>query len=121
MTNKPEAPIEDVPDWGRRVTTPLYPSSASSPDAHDDDHVQPVLFLRVLAFVDRVSGGRADWVVRFVSYAIVGGTAAVVNLICFSLLYYRSPIYFGSSAGTPRRASVKEIANVSSVPTTVVR
>ena len=101
MTNKPDAPIEDVPDWGRRITTPLDPLPASNLDAHDahgGGNISPMLFPRVLAFVDRVSGGRADWVVRFVSYAIVGGTAAVVNLICFSLLYYRSPIYFGSSA-----------------------
>ena len=71
---------------------------ATSSGAPEDASVSPTLFPRILAFVDRVSGGRADWVVRFVSYAIVGGTAAVVNLICFSLLYYRSPIYFGSDA-----------------------
>ena len=93
MTNKLEA---DATSQGRQPAT--SPGSPGSPGAPDNGGASPTLFPRVLAFVDRVSGGRADWVVRFVSYAIVGGTAAVVNLVCFSLLYYRSPIYFGSDS-----------------------
>src|SRR5262249_10052391 len=37
--------------------------------------------------VDRVSGGRAGWVQRFVSYSFIGGSAAVVNLAIFFVMY----------------------------------
>lgn len=39
---------------------------------------------RVLDIVDEVTHGRADWMVRFVSYLFFGGAAAVVNLIVFA-------------------------------------
>ena len=43
---------------------------------------------RLLQAIDRVTAGRAGWIQRFVSYAFVGGFAAVVNLVAFTLLYY---------------------------------
>ena len=46
---------------------------------------------RVLDIVDDVSGGRADWVVRFVSYIFFGGAAAVVNLAVFAGMLYILP------------------------------
>ncbi len=50
----------------------------------------PWIFInRVLDMVDLVSRGRADWVVRFLSYCVIGGFAAVVNLVVFYLVFYR--------------------------------
>jgi putative flippase GtrA len=45
-----------------------------------------------LDIVDRVSGGRADWFQRFVSYLFIGGFAAVVNLVVFYTVFYRIPL-----------------------------
>lgn len=49
---------------------------------------------RALDLVDRVSGGRAGWVQRFVSYSFIGGFAAVVNLVIFFLMYQVVPLPF---------------------------
>jgi putative flippase GtrA len=49
-----------------------------------------LLVNRVLDLVDLVSGGRADWVLRFLSYCVIGGFAAVVNLVVFNLVLYHS-------------------------------
>ncbi|GCE17456.1 GtrA family protein [Dictyobacter kobayashii] len=46
---------------------------------------------RALDIVDNVTGGRADWVVRFVSYIFFGGTAAIVNLAVFAGMLYILP------------------------------
>jgi putative flippase GtrA len=43
---------------------------------------------RALDIVDQVTNGRADWVQRFFSYSFIGGIAALVNLLIFSLLAY---------------------------------
>ncbi|HEY4033356.1 MAG TPA: GtrA family protein [Ktedonobacteraceae bacterium] len=43
---------------------------------------------RALDIVDNVTNGRADWVQRFFSYSFIGGIAAVVNLLIFSILAY---------------------------------
>lgn len=40
---------------------------------------------RLLDIVDEVTHGKADWVVRFVSYLFFGGTAALVNLAVFAI------------------------------------
>ena len=45
-----------------------------------------------LDIVDKVSGGRADWFQRFVSYLFIGGFAAVVNLVVFYVVFYRVPL-----------------------------
>lgn len=42
-----------------------------------------------LAMIDRLTGGRADWFQRAFSYLIIGGCSMVVNLVVFSLIYYR--------------------------------
>ena len=47
-----------------------------------------LLVNRVLDIVDLASGGRADWVIRFLSYCVIGGFAAVVNLVVFYLVFY---------------------------------
>lgn len=47
---------------------------------------------RVLDIVDDVSGGRADWVVRFVSYIFFGGAAALINLAVFAGVLYLLPL-----------------------------
>lgn len=43
----------------------------------------------VLAMIDRLTGGRADWFQRAFSYLIIGGCSMVVNLVVFALVYYR--------------------------------
>ena len=45
-----------------------------------------------LDIVDEVSGGRADWFQRFVSYLFIGGMAALVNLAVFYVVFYRIPL-----------------------------
>lgn len=42
---------------------------------------------RALDIADKVTNGRADWVQRFFSYGFIGGIAALVNLILFSIIY----------------------------------
>ncbi|HTK10321.1 MAG TPA: GtrA family protein [Ktedonobacteraceae bacterium] len=57
----------------------------------------PWLFVnRMLDIVDLVSGGRADWVIRFLSYCVIGGFAAVVNLVVFHVVFYNVPLPFDS-------------------------
>jgi putative flippase GtrA len=49
---------------------------------------------RALDLADQLTGGRADWVQRFVSYSFIGGCAAVVNLVIFSLMWQVAPLPF---------------------------
>lgn len=55
---------------------------------------------RLLAETDRLSGGRAGWLQRFISYGFIGGFAAIVNLAVFSLIFYsvKSPLGTGAAA-----------------------
>jgi putative flippase GtrA len=41
---------------------------------------------RTLAMVDRVAPGKAGWLQRLTTYLMVGGFAALVNLVCFGIL-----------------------------------
>lgn len=41
-----------------------------------------------LDIADKVTNGRADWVQRFFSYGFIGGIAALVNLLLFSIVYH---------------------------------
>ncbi len=41
---------------------------------------------RALELVDEVAPGKAGWLQRLASYLVVGGFAAVVNLVCFGIL-----------------------------------
>jgi len=43
---------------------------------------------RTLDSIDQITGGRADWFQRLFIYLLIGGCAAIVNLICFSIVYY---------------------------------
>lgn len=43
----------------------------------------------LLGTVDDVTRGKAGWVQRLVTYLFVGGFAAVVNLVVFTIMYYR--------------------------------
>jgi putative flippase GtrA len=43
---------------------------------------------RVFAIIDQLTDGRADWFQRLFSFLLVGGFAAIVNLLCFSTVYY---------------------------------
>jgi putative flippase GtrA len=47
---------------------------------------------RILDIVDEVTHGRADWVQRFFSYSFIGGIAALVNLMLYSIVYLFVPI-----------------------------
>jgi putative flippase GtrA len=47
-----------------------------------------VIVNRALDIADQVTNGRADWVQRFFSYSFIGGIAALVNLLVFSMLAY---------------------------------
>ncbi len=49
---------------------------------------------RALDLTDELTGGRADWVQRFVTYGFIGGSAAVVNLAIFFLMYHVAPLPF---------------------------
>jgi hypothetical protein len=42
-----------------------------------------------LALVERLTRGYADWFERAFSYLLIGGFSVMVNLVVFSLLYYR--------------------------------
>ncbi len=42
---------------------------------------------RILDIADTLTRGRADWFQRLFSFLFVGGLGAVVNLICFSIVY----------------------------------
>jgi hypothetical protein len=42
-----------------------------------------------LEMIDRLTRGHADWFQRAFSYLLIGGFSVVVNLIVFSLVYYR--------------------------------
>ncbi len=53
---------------------------------------------RSLDLVDSLTGGLAGWVQRFISYAFIGGCAAIVNLIVFYIVYYRIPLPVSSVA-----------------------
>lgn len=48
----------------------------------------------LLAIADRVTHGKAGMLQRAVSYLIIGGFAAVVNLVCLVLLYDVTPMPF---------------------------
>lgn len=47
---------------------------------------------RTLDVIDRLTGGRAEWVQRAVSYLMVGGFAAVINLITLTLVLNLVPL-----------------------------
>jgi putative flippase GtrA len=55
---------------------------------------------RALDVVDDLTNGRADWVVRFVSYIFFGGTAAIVNLAVFAIMLLLIPTSFNAFART---------------------
>lgn len=98
MTNNLREPMQDAEGWNRASSAAAGVVRANKQDALEGAHGQRKVMHRTLAMVDRVTGGKSDWVVRFFSYALIGGSAAVVNLICFSLLMYYLPIDFGSDA-----------------------
>jgi len=49
---------------------------------------------RALDATDALTGGRAEWAQRFVTYGLIGGSAALVNLAIFAAVYYRAPLPF---------------------------
>jgi putative flippase GtrA len=55
---------------------------------------------RMLDVVDSVTNGRANLVVRIISYLFFGGTAAIVNLIVFYIALHYIPLHFGPFAQT---------------------
>ncbi|HEX7736471.1 MAG TPA: GtrA family protein [Ktedonobacteraceae bacterium] len=72
-------------------------ASVASPDAQSGQKItslpsyQPYrwAFLNsVLDYVDENTNGRAGWLQRLVSYLFFGGTAALVNLAIFYIMYY---------------------------------
>jgi putative flippase GtrA len=48
----------------------------------------------ILDLADDVTGGRAGWLQRLFTYLCIGGFAAVVNIVIFSLVLYRVPLPF---------------------------
>ena len=69
------------------------PSARYLPSYHP---TQWAIVNRMLDVVDRVTKGRADWVVRFFSYIFFGGTAAVVNLVVFFVALNYIPLHINS-------------------------
>jgi putative flippase GtrA len=76
-----------APRAGRGSTLPMpavAPAGRKTPTYHP---TQWALVNRALDVADVVTRGRADWVQRFVTYAFIGGSAAVINLAIFALMY----------------------------------
>ncbi|MBA2678740.1 MAG: GtrA family protein [Ktedonobacteraceae bacterium] len=48
----------------------------------------------ILDLADDVTGGRAGWLQRLFTYLCIGGFAAVVNIVIFSLVLYRVSLPF---------------------------
>lgn len=86
------------------MTEPLAPRGTTQPMAvvrpsDEVDAMRPVvrersyiptrwpLANKALDVADTMTGGKAGWIQRLVSYLFVGGFAAVVNLVFFSLLH----------------------------------
>lgn len=86
------------------------PSAVSANSAIDPTTIPPVRTLpsyrptpwaivnAALDIVDKVSGGKADWFQRFVTYLFIGGLAAVVNLVVFYVVLYRIPLPVNAAA-----------------------
>ncbi|QBD78426.1 GtrA family protein [Ktedonosporobacter rubrisoli] len=51
-----------------------------------------IIVNRLLDIADDVTGGRADWCQRFITYLFIGGFAALVNLAVFYLVFYCIPL-----------------------------
>jgi putative flippase GtrA len=53
---------------------------------------QPTSFIvvnRLLDLVDDITGGKAGWFQRLFTYLVIGGSAAIVNMIVFYIVFYR--------------------------------
>ncbi|MFI5273746.1 MAG: GtrA family protein [Ktedonobacterales bacterium] len=75
---------------GRGSTQPvMVVRPAAPPRSYHPTRIP--LVNRSLEVVDRVSNGKAGFFQRLVSYLIIGGCAAIVNLAVFRLLYYIIP------------------------------
>ena len=61
--------------------TPAKPARSYQPYSWD-------LLNRVLDIVDDKTNGRAGWLQRFISYLFFGGSAALVNLAVFYIMFY---------------------------------
>ena len=59
---------------------------------------------RALDVVERAFPGKAGFAQRLVSYLFVGGFAAVVNLIVFTIMYYRVPLPFNDASAVGHTA-----------------
>jgi putative flippase GtrA len=106
-TMEPLEPVTpSAPVWGRGTTQPMpavpvMPAIAATPATsgvyagrrmpsyHPTQWPQ---VNRALDIADRLSGGRADWVQRFVTYSFIGGCAAVVNLFIFAIMWQVVPL-----------------------------
>ncbi len=88
MNNESTQVFEPVSS-GTEITRP-HGTSSTNTAARPLPSYHPTRWSSVnkaLDITDRYSGGRADWVQRFVSYAFIGGCAAIVNLIVFYIVY----------------------------------
>lgn len=77
------------------------PSTTEAPEAPEASTPSPtyiptrwLLVNRALDLADRVTGGKAAWIQRLVSYLMVGGFAALVNLAMFALWYEKIRLPF---------------------------
>jgi putative flippase GtrA len=100
-TMEPVKPITPMtPLWGRGTTQPMpavtaTPAAAYAPARRTMPSYHPTQWPRVnraLDIADRLSGGRADWIQRFVTYSFIGGSAAVVNLLIFAFMWQVVPL-----------------------------
>jgi putative flippase GtrA len=71
-----EAPLHDEPGYVRTGVT---------------------LIDNLFAWIDRVSNGKGGFVQRVCTYLIIGGWAAVVNLVCLGLFYHVIKMPFNDS------------------------
>lgn len=82
------APMRKVPTIADQDTLILHAEQPTQQAQRRQPSYHPTRFAlanRALDMVDRLTGGRAEWIQRLFSYLFVGGIAAVINLITLQL------------------------------------
>ncbi len=94
-----------VPPPDRSRLLALHETRASAPRTSRHAPTTPTyrptgwpLVDRALSWLDRRTAGRADWFQRLATFLVVGGFGTVVNLACFSAVYYGARLPFSAGA-----------------------
>jgi putative flippase GtrA len=93
MNNESTKVFEAVPTESEIAGQPGITRTQTTPRTLPSYHpTRWSIVNKALDIADQYSGGRADWIQRFVSYAFIGGCAAIVNLIVFYVIFYKVPL-----------------------------